>query len=57
MRTEVAFTEVAHATEVALTWTPVDPTEDQRASFLQLFPSMTGGWSGTFDQLDDFLAR
>lgn len=56
MLTEAALTEVAGGTRVDLTWTPVDPTADERASFTGMIASMTGGWTATFDQLDAVLA-
>jgi uncharacterized protein YndB with AHSA1/START domain len=56
MQTTVQFADVDGATQVTLTWTPIDPTPEQAATFDQLTESMTGGWTGTFDQLDAFLA-
>lgn len=55
MLTTVVFADVEGGTQVTLTWTPVDPTDGQLASFEQMVPSMTGGWTGTFEQLDAFL--
>ena len=56
MLTTVVFEAEGTRTRVTLTWEPVDPTEEERESFAQVLPSMTGGWTGTFDQLDAFLA-
>jgi uncharacterized protein YndB with AHSA1/START domain len=56
MRTTVAFDEQGADTHVTLHWEPIDATAEQSASFAQMIPSMTGGWTGTFDQLAAFLA-
>jgi len=55
MLTTVTFVDEGAHTRVTLTWEPIDPTEEELASFAQMLPSMTGGWTGTFDQLDAFL--
>jgi len=56
MRTTVLFEDDGAGTRVTLFWEPVDPTEEELSSFTQMLSSMTGGWTGTFDQLDTFLA-
>lgn len=56
MRTTVDFAEDGEGTRVTLTWEPIDPTEEQSASFRDMLGSMHGGWTGSFDQLDAFLA-
>jgi len=56
MLTTVSFEDDGSGTRVTLTWEPIDATEEQWASFAQVLPSMSGGWTGTFDQLDAFLA-
>jgi uncharacterized protein YndB with AHSA1/START domain len=56
MLTTVIFEDERTSTRVALTWEPINPTKEELASFVQMLPSMTGGWTGTFDQLDVFLA-
>ena len=55
MLTTVLFAEEGQHTRVTLTWQPIDPTKEERDSFVQMLPSMTGGWTGTLDQLDAFL--
>ena len=57
MRTTVDFADDGEGTRVTLTWQPVDATEEQWASFRQMMESMHGGWTGSFDQLDAFLAQ
>ena len=56
MLTTVIFEDERAGTRVALTWEPINPTKEELASFAQMLSSMTGGWTGTFDQLDAFLA-
>lgn len=54
--TTVLLTENVGGTNVTLYWEPLEATEEQRASFAQMLASMTGGWTGSFDQLSAFLA-
>jgi uncharacterized protein YndB with AHSA1/START domain len=56
MRTTVLFEDEGPHTRVTLIWEPINPTREELASFAQMLPSMTGGWTGTFDQLDAFLS-
>ena len=56
MRTEVDFADADGGTKVTVTWTPVDPTAEELTTFQGMFASMTGGWTGSFDVLDAFLA-
>jgi hypothetical protein len=34
-----------------------NPTFDERKTFKESFEGMTQGWSGTFEQLSDYLAK
>ncbi|TDH63191.1 SRPBCC domain-containing protein [Dankookia rubra] len=45
----------AEATQVTLRWSPIEATAEERAAFAAAIPSMSGGWGGSFDQLDRFL--
>ena len=56
MLTTVVFGDEGARTRVTLTWEPINPTKEELQSFAQMLTSMTGGWTGTFDQLDAFLA-
>ncbi len=56
MRTNIAFVENDGGTRITLTWTPVDATPEEEAMFASMMESMTGGWSGSFEKLDAFLA-
>lgn len=54
--TTVTFEEEAAGTRVTLTWVPMNATPEEQATFAANMVSMTGGWSGSFDQLDLVLA-
>lgn len=56
IRTEVSFAPDGDGTALTLTWTPVRATHEEEAQFASIMESMTGGWSGSFDKLDAFLA-
>lgn len=43
-------------TVVTLSWKPIEGTPEGLAEFVRQMASMTGGWSGSFDKLDAFLA-
>lgn len=51
------FTENSGGTTVTVRWQPLNPTAREREIFIAGRDSMTGGWTGTFDQLDSYLAR
>jgi uncharacterized protein YndB with AHSA1/START domain len=56
--TRVTFDEAAGGkTKLTLRWTPLDATEEEQKTFAAAHDSMQGGWTGTFDQLGDYLAR
>lgn len=55
--TTVVFEEAGPGTRITLTWVPLNATPEERATFAANMVSMTGGWSGSFDQLDEMLAR
>ena len=57
LRTTVEFEPIGDsATQVTLSWCPVGATAEQEATFAANMASMEGGWSGSFDKLDAFLA-
>ena len=51
------FTERDGKTTVTVDWRPLDATQEEIDTFKDRKPSMTGGWTGTFEQLDDYLGR
>ena len=50
------FTERDGKTTVTLRGGPVNPTEEERKLYAGMHDSMRGGFGGTFDQLDAYLA-
>ena len=56
MLTTFLFDAEGDGTRLTIKWLPLDPTDEERATFEGGFDSMTQGWSGTFEQLADYLA-
>jgi uncharacterized protein YndB with AHSA1/START domain len=56
MLTVVLFADEGDGTRIDLSFTPLDATAEEEAFFASMMASMNGGWSGSFEQLDDFLA-
>jgi uncharacterized protein YndB with AHSA1/START domain len=44
-------------TTVTIRWQPYEATEAERATFAAGHDSMRGGWTGTLDQLESYLAE
>ena len=42
-------------TKFTVRWSPYEATPEEQATFDAGHASMTGGWSGTFDQLEAYL--
>lgn len=57
MLTVVTFAEKAGRTTVTVNWLPYESDADERRVFDNNHPSMTMGWSGTFEQLSAYLAK
>jgi uncharacterized protein YndB with AHSA1/START domain len=57
MHSTVSFQEHVGKTTVTVTWTPGSATEIERKTFDEGQPSMRQGWTGTFDQLVEYLAK
>jgi uncharacterized protein YndB with AHSA1/START domain len=56
MFSTLVLTEKNGKTTFALTWSPLNPTDVERTTFDEGHASMTGGWTGTLNQLEDYLA-
>jgi uncharacterized protein YndB with AHSA1/START domain len=54
--TTVTFEEEGAKTRVTVSWVPLDATDAECATFAAMMDSMNGGWSGSFEQLDAYLA-
>jgi len=57
MLSTFSFAEVGGGTTFTLTWMPLNPTPEERATFESGYESMKQGWTGTFEQLAAYLAR
>jgi uncharacterized protein YndB with AHSA1/START domain len=53
----VTFVAVDGGTRVDVDWAPINATSEEKAFFAGMMDSMTGGWTGSFDQLDAYLAQ
>lgn len=57
MLTTVTFEEDGAGTRVTLTWSPLNAEADEIANFESNIPSMSSGWGGSFDRLEQLLSR
>lgn len=53
----ITFVESAGKTTVTVKWAPINATQAERNAFEAARSSMTQGWSGTFEQLEAYLAE
>lgn len=53
----IIFAETDGKTTVTVRWAPYEASETERATFEAGRDSMQGGWTGTFDQLENYLAK
>lgn len=52
----IEFQDLGGKTLVTINWLPVNATGAERKAFVDARPGMNGGWGGTFDRLDAYLA-
>jgi uncharacterized protein YndB with AHSA1/START domain len=57
MLSTITFSEQGGKTTVTVNWSAFNPTELERKTFEEGFAGMTQGWTGTFEQLEEFLAK
>jgi uncharacterized protein YndB with AHSA1/START domain len=57
MLSTVLFEEQGGKTRITVKWSPHSASEAERKIFRDGKPSMQEGWSGTFEQFTDYLAR
>jgi uncharacterized protein YndB with AHSA1/START domain len=57
MLSTATFTEHGGRTTVTLRWAALNATEAERRTFDANHESMKGGWTGTFDQLAEYLVK
>jgi uncharacterized protein YndB with AHSA1/START domain len=55
--TTVMFADLGGKTEVNLVWAPLNANKIEIKTFKDGKPSMQGGWTGSFDQLAEYLAK
>lgn len=56
MLSTATFTEADGKTTIRLEWTTLDASPTEQKTFDDSHGSMQGGWTGTFDQLEAYLA-
>jgi uncharacterized protein YndB with AHSA1/START domain len=54
--TTILFEDVGDRTRVTVLWTPLEATAEERATFEANRANMNGGWSGSFEVLEAYLA-
>jgi uncharacterized protein YndB with AHSA1/START domain len=57
MLSTLTLVERAGNTTLTIAWFPLSPTEDERKTFEAGHDSMQKGWTGTLDQLTDYVER
>ena len=58
MMTVITFEEQPGGkTKVTIRWSPHNPTAEEQATFDAGHDSMRGGWTGSFEQLEAYLAK
>lgn len=55
--TTVTLAEQNGKTALKIQWIPIDPTAEERKTFDKCHDSMNGGWTGTLDKLEAYLAK
>jgi uncharacterized protein YndB with AHSA1/START domain len=55
--TTLTLAEEENGTRLTMNWMPLEATEAERQTFDANHESMTGGWTGTFNQLEKYLAN
>ena len=57
MLTTVTFAEDAGKTTITVQWQPIQPTAPELKTFNDNRSGMVMGWTGTFERLDEYLAK
>lgn len=53
----LTFTEEGSRTRVTVDWIPHNASAEERKAFDEFHHSMRGGWTGTFERLEAYLAK
>jgi len=57
MLSTTTFVEQGGKTVLTIRWKPLNPTEEERKTFDGAHGGMQQGWTGTFEQLAEYLAK
>jgi uncharacterized protein YndB with AHSA1/START domain len=57
MLSTATFIEQEGKTKLTVEWSPLNPTDEERKTFEGSHDGMKQGWTGTFEQLEAFLAK
>jgi len=57
MLAKTTLAEADGKTKLTVEWNPLNPTDDERKTFDGAHEGMKQGWTGTFDQLAEYLAK
>ncbi len=57
MLSTFTFQDDDEKTTFTVNWSPIDPSAEERKTFDEGHESMTQGWTGTLDQLEEYLAK
>jgi uncharacterized protein YndB with AHSA1/START domain len=57
MLSTTTFAEHEGKTLLTIEWVPLNPRDEERRTFDAMRDGMTQGWTGTFEQLDEYLAK
>jgi uncharacterized protein YndB with AHSA1/START domain len=57
MLSTTTFADEGGKTKITLEWVPLNPSEEERKTFDTSHDGMTQGWTGTMDQLAEYLAQ
>jgi uncharacterized protein YndB with AHSA1/START domain len=57
MLSTVTFSAEGNKTKLTIEWIPLNPTDEERATFDSAHDGMQQGWSGTFGQLTGYLVK
>ena len=57
MLSTATFAEQQGKTRLTIEWSPLNPTEEERQIFDASHDGMKHGWTGTFEQLEAYLAK
>jgi PhnB protein len=57
MLSTTTLAEEGGKTKLTIEWSPLNPTDEERKTFETSRDGMKQGWTGTFDQLDAYLAK